>query len=244
MLLLSWSAAAADLTISLILNERPTVVTFADAQPGPLPSLLVPDPAGEVRLDLRLDAFDLERIAVHYTLTRAGRKAQVLASGDATGGGRDIPMTMQMGGPDSYQLTVWAAPVGGVVETGALAGCQWQRQLGMTDVACPGAQLRHYRVDAEGRQTTLTEIQAGVGRAQGKPGLANITSEPVELDVLGRPTSAHRVVITPVVGQSYVSLTAWTGPDGGDQVRCEAADEPTCVRYFGAFATGLPAELR
>jgi hypothetical protein len=239
MLLLAPLAQAADLTVDVAYDTHHQVVTFADAQVGALPSLVLPDPAGEIRVDLTLGAFDLDRVALTYKLTRAGKKPTVLESGQIEGGGANIPLAFG-DGPARWQITAYAAPIGGVVDAGPLAGCQWQRQLGKTDVVCQDVVLQHVRVD----KVDTTEMEAGVTRARSNPALASITANRVPLALGDTTTQAYEVVVTPVVGSAHVSVFAWLGAAGLDQVRCEAQDEATCGHYLGLFVTGLPAALR
>ncbi|GDX82604.1 hypothetical protein LBMAG42_44150 [Deltaproteobacteria bacterium] len=241
MLLLASLGFAADLTVDLTMNATHHAITFADVHVGALPSVILADATGEVRVDLNVLAFDLETTTLTYAVTRLGKKPKALYSGKASGGGTSLPAIMEgMGGSESFQLLAFAAPTGGFVEAGPLGGCQWQRQLGFTDVVCPAGQIRHHRIE----ETSLAEIEAGVARAKASPQVASATGQKVSLSIGGKASEAYEVVVTPVNGVRAVTVIAWLGRDGKDEVRCTADDEATAVRYLDSFAAGLPAELR
>lgn len=240
MLLLTSFAFAADLTVDLTINAAHHAITFAEVHVGALPSVILADATGEVRVDLNVLAFDLETTTLTYAVTRLGKKPKELYSGKASGGGTSLPMIMHGGTSDSFQLIAFAAPTGGFVEAGPLSGCQWQRQLGFTDLVCTGGQIRHHRIT----EATLTEIEAGVARAKASPQVVSATGQKVSLSIGGKVTEAYEVVVTPVGGVRAVTIIAWLGADGKDEVRCTADDEATAVRYLDSFAGGLPAELR
>lgn len=240
MLLFTSLCLAADLTVDLTVNAAHHTVTFAEAQVGALPSLVIADATGEVRVDLNILAFDLETTTITYAVSRLGKKPKALFSGKASGGGTSLPAVMEGGGTDSFQLLAFAAPAGGFVEAGPLGGCQWQRQLGFTDLVCQDAQIRHHRIS----EATLGDIEAGVARAKASPSVSSATGQTVSLSIGGKSLEAYEVVVTPVSGEPAISVIAWLGADAKDEVRCTSGDEATCVRYLQAFAAGLPGELR
>ncbi len=238
-------ATAEDLDLSIAYRGRSLDATLHDVAAGPLPSLVLDDGDHELRLDLRLTRFSATEIGLDFVATRVpdgGGKGEVLWQGSVSGVGTNLPSfaagTLTETGPEFALLAAGRHPAA-MVSSGALAGCQYTRMAGMTDVACDSASIRHHRVERH----AIDEIEAGVARARANPALA-VDAGPTKVTLSGKSFDGYRVTVAMPGSPPSYNLVAWTGADGLDEVRCQGGSEAACTALMTAFIGGLPTELQ
>lgn len=238
-------ATAEDLDLSIAYRGQSLDATLHDVAPGPLPSLVLDAGDHELRLDLSLTRFSATEIGLDFVATRipdGGGKGAI--AWQATLSGRGTTMATYMAGAVEQPSTEFALLATGShpvaqVESGVLAGCQYGRTAGMTDVVCAAGAIRHHRVERH----AIDEIEAGVVRARANPALT-VDAGPTRVTLGGRSFDGYRVTVAmPDSAPSY-NLVAWTGADGLDEVRCQGGSEAACTTLMTAFIGGLPTELQ
>lgn len=240
MLLLACLAAAEDLTVALNYDDQSWETTFARVSAGRLPSLVLDDHGQELRVDLALQRFGPAEIVLDFAVTRGvGTKAETLWKGTVSGTGTSMPTFIADGGAHAIQLIAVGSHAPSEVAAGPMAGCQFMRQAGMTDVSCRDVNIRHHRVDTVARD----EIEAATARARANPALS-VEAGDVSLDVGGKAVPGYRVKVSGPGAPPQVNVIAWTGVDGKDEVRCATSVESACLPYIAAFAQGLPGALQ
>ncbi len=238
-------ASAEDLDLSVAYRGQSVNATIRDATAGPLPSLVLDDGDHELRLDLRLARFSATELSLDFVATRipdAGGRGSVLWQGTATGTASRVPTfmggTISPTGPE-FAIIAAGSHLTAMVESGPLAGCQFSRAAGFTDVACASAAIRHHRVEHH----AVDEIEAGVARARTNPALT-VDSGPTKVTLGGKSFDGYRVTVTAAGSAPSYNLVAWTGADGLDEVRCQGGSEAACTALMAAFVSGLPTELQ
>jgi hypothetical protein len=242
LLALAFAAHAEDLHLVVVYDDQSWESTLSDVHAGRIPSMVLDDGDHELRIDLVFSKFSATELSFDFIATRTpdkGGRGEVLWKGTVSGGGAQLPAFMSTSNEHSFQLMAATDHPVAPIATGPLAGCQFARQSGMTDVQCPDANLRHHVVD----HIAYDEIEAGVARAKSAPGIS-VQSGPTKLSVSGASVDGYRVNVSSGGSPPNINLIAWMGPTAKDEVRCQSDAEEVCLRYFSAFTAGLPLSLQ